>query len=269
MKNQLSNMLLAGVIASTFLMVNCQKAPSKSVKADNANQNAKTDDTSVMADACTDEALAALNSRKAAYDALKAEYTAVEPTMFKNGVLIPGANIDSETEQKIKNGQASLNSAQEAVEAAIGAIKTPSGLVANGCVDTKTLDPKTQKPANTPNAISVLQIENKKLLDATSILLLHVAGKTSDESSGDGTTVDGSSGEEPKKEDPKVSIEDEAKKAKAGSSDSSAASEDGSLASEDATAGSSDSSSAASGDSSAASSDATSASEDATPAEML
>lgn len=71
MKNSLSKTLLCGVMASTFLLINCQKAPSRGVKADAGGGAAATEDIQtklagkVVAE-CTDSFLKPLEEARVA-----------------------------------------------------------------------------------------------------------------------------------------------------------------------------------------------------------
>ncbi len=70
MKNLLSKSLLCGVLASSFLIVNCQKAPNRAVKPQ-INPTAKP--TAAKMAVCSADVLTELKATKDASDALKVE----------------------------------------------------------------------------------------------------------------------------------------------------------------------------------------------------
>lgn len=213
MKNQLSNMLLAGVIASTFLMVNCQKAPSKAVKADQANQKGAGTDVAVIV-ACSEEASAALNKRASDLATLKTAYMPAEAILFKDGVPVKDAKIDAATEQSLKNGKEALVTSQQAVDTAIEALKDAKGNKATGCtLTTAAAEGKPEKKEDL--ALESLQVETKALLSRVDVALNNVAGKASD----DATVATDDKGDESTGGAPATgdesSISDAAKKAQA------------------------------------------------------
>ena len=71
MKNVLSKSLLCGVLATSFLIINCQKAPSRPIKSGGGDGSGKI--TALKIGDCTPAAVTALTARDAALKTLKAE----------------------------------------------------------------------------------------------------------------------------------------------------------------------------------------------------
>ncbi|MCC2679486.1 MAG: hypothetical protein K0R29_2062 [Pseudobdellovibrio sp.] len=69
MKPTFSKALVCGILASTFFIINCQKAPSRGVKADSGNQNGKQ--TAAQLPVCSEAAKAAREARKPIFKEIK------------------------------------------------------------------------------------------------------------------------------------------------------------------------------------------------------
>ncbi len=127
MKNQLTKTLICGVMATTFFLINCQKAPSRGVKAkagagETATANKLEGKVSV---ACTDTYLKAIDEARIAKD--------------KIVPLVKSANVDkkdlseSEKSEMAKN-RLDLIEKNNAVKAEIEKMsKGADGKVAEGC----------------------------------------------------------------------------------------------------------------------------------------
>lgn len=69
MKPIFSRALVCGILASSFFIINCQKAPSRGVKAQSADPNAKQ--TATQLPVCSDAVKAARDARKPLYQEIK------------------------------------------------------------------------------------------------------------------------------------------------------------------------------------------------------
>lgn len=144
MKNLFSKALLCGVLASSFAIVNCQKAPSLGVKA----QTDGTANTNVAPKigTCSDAAVSAVSARKTALDALKAE------------LAKDNSNLDDPGKQNIVNLANDLAAKSRAAIAAIRAIQV-QGASADSCTVADPANPGK----NITNNIQAMIDENKSL----------------------------------------------------------------------------------------------------------
>ncbi|AGH94423.1 hypothetical protein [Pseudobdellovibrio exovorus] len=134
MKNPLSKALLCGVLASTFVLLNCQKPPDRGVKAE-ITPNAKTSGgpAAVVAD-CSQEALTAISSRG---EILTQINVLVEDSKKEGG-------LDQAQKQQLQNLVTELNTATEAARAAIQTLKVGNES-ANACSEKDAADPTKEK----------------------------------------------------------------------------------------------------------------------------
>lgn len=152
MKNAFSNALLCGVLASTFIMVNCQKPPDRGVKA-NISPNARAAAQPRTA-ICDEASLAALNARKAVLDRAWERVRASTPP------------LDEPSKQELQNLAEELNTTTNAAVQAIQALRVGEE-AADSC---KVVDEANNNRVTATYLISDLQSANRQLGSAISDL---------------------------------------------------------------------------------------------------
>lgn len=146
MKNALSNALLCGVLASTFILVNCQKPPDRGVRA-NISPNARASAQPKLA-TCNDAALAAINVRKPLVEQAWQRIRASTPP------------LDDASKQELQNIATQLNEATTAAVAAIQALQADGGAQAEGC---KEIDAANNNREVAQYTIADMQTENRRI----------------------------------------------------------------------------------------------------------
>lgn len=177
MNNLLSKTLLCGVIATSFVLINCQKAPNRPVKS-GVDPLAKPQAAKMAA--CSDNMVTALEARKA----LKAEIEAlVKEDKDKKAAAnnAAGAGLSEAQKEELQtkiNDLAKKSSdlyallrAGPQAKAAAEAAAPPAVGAFDGCTQ---LDTATQKTAE--HKIEVLQNEDRKLATVVS----QITGKGND-----------------------------------------------------------------------------------------
>lgn len=127
MRNVLSKALLCGVLASTVIMVNCQKAPSRGVRAGTDDGQAKTN-VAAKIGTCTDEIIAQLRSRAESIVALNAAIAEANQARSES----PDNSIGEPVKQNLLSKASDVAAADSAVVASIQALQV-SGAPADGC----------------------------------------------------------------------------------------------------------------------------------------
>lgn len=146
MKNTLSKALLCGVLASSFLLVNCQKAPNRGVKAD-TDPNAKGSSVPTVAARCDENALTAINARNQAAETLQ------------NSLRTAARPPDADTKQRLTNEAEDLNTKTQAAKQAISALKVGDAN-ANACTEQ---DPADQTKVKATHIIAQMDNQNRQL----------------------------------------------------------------------------------------------------------
>lgn len=165
MNNLLSKTLLCGVIATSFVLINCQKAPNRPVKS-GVDPLAKPQAAKMAA--CSDNMVTALEARKA----LKAEIEAlIKEDKDKKAA---GSGLDDAQKEQLQtkiNDLAKKSSDLYALlragpQANPAAAATPPGAGAGAFDGCTQLDTATQKTAE--HKIEILQNEDRKLATVVS-----------------------------------------------------------------------------------------------------
>lgn len=111
MKNLLSKSLLCGVLASTFLIVNCQKAPNRAVKAE-VTPPAKL--TAVKSAACTDQVTKELQILSQLDEVLKASMSKADSDLAAENKKVADAQKKADEAAAGPDKDAALKALEEA-----------------------------------------------------------------------------------------------------------------------------------------------------------
>jgi len=173
MRNVLSKALICGVLASTTIMVNCQKAPSRGVRAGTDGGSQATTSVAPKIGACTDEIIEQLQSRKAAVTALTAAIAAANASISSSESATPTAagaeaacevKVVESIKQDLLSKAADLYSTTRAVAASIRAISV-NNAPADGCKGSDIANAESSDEAE--YTIQNMIVENLRLGQAT------------------------------------------------------------------------------------------------------
>lgn len=173
MRNVLSKALICGVLASTIIMVNCQKAPSRGVRAGTDGGNQATTNVAPKIGVCTEEIIEQLQARKAAVTALTAAIAAANASISSSESATPTAagaeaacevKVVESVKQDLLSKAADLYSTTRAVAASIRAISV-NNAPADGCKGSDIAN--AESSTEVEYKIQEMIVENLRLGQAT------------------------------------------------------------------------------------------------------